>query len=30
MAEYIALNKALDMAEKYDCKKIILLTDSKL
>jgi ribonuclease HI len=30
MAEYIALNKALDMAEKYNCKKIILLTDSKL
>jgi ribonuclease HI len=30
MAEYIALSRALDMAEKYDCKKIILLTDSKL
>jgi len=30
MAEYLALDGALDMAEKYHCKKIILLTDSKL
>jgi len=30
MAEYIALGKALDMAEKYNCKRIILYTDSKL
>ena len=30
IAEYTALNRALDMAEKYDCKKIILFTDSKL
>ena len=30
MAEYLALDSALDMVEKYHCKKIILLTDSKL
>jgi len=30
MAEYMALSKALDMAAKYKCKKIILHTDSKL
>ncbi len=29
-AEYIALEKALDAAEKYDVKKIILITDSQL
>ena len=30
IAEYMALDSALDMAEKYNCKKIILFTDSKL
>lgn len=30
MAEYMALDGVLDMAEKYGCKKIILFTDSKL
>ena len=30
MAEYMAFSRALDMAEKYKCKKIILHTDSKL
>jgi len=30
VAEYMALDKVLDVAEKYKCKKIILFTDSKL
>ncbi len=30
VAEYIALDKALDLVEKYHCRKIILFTDSKL
>jgi ribonuclease HI len=30
IAEYTALEKALDMAAKYKCKNIILYTDSKL
>ena len=30
MAEYIALDKVLDLAEKYNSKKIILFTDSEL
>ena len=30
MAEYLALDKILDIAEKYKSKKIILFTDSKL
>jgi ribonuclease HI len=30
VAEYLALDKVLDKVEKYDCKKIILFTDSKL
>jgi len=30
MAEYLALKKALELAEKYNCKKIMLFTDSKL
>lgn len=30
MAEYMALKKALELAAKYKCKKIILFTDSKL
>jgi len=30
MAEYIALKKALGMAAKYDSKKIMIFTDSKL
>ncbi len=30
IAEYMALDGVLDMAEKYKCKKIILFTDSKL
>jgi len=30
MAEYMALDSVLDMAEKYRCKKIVLFTDSKL
>jgi ribonuclease HI len=30
IAEYSALKKALELAKKYDCKKIMLFTDSKL
>jgi len=30
VAEYMALDKVLDLVEKYHCKKIILFTDSKL
>jgi ribonuclease HI len=30
VAEYMALDKVLDMVEKYHCRKIILFTDSKL
>lgn len=30
VAEYIALDKVLDVVEKYNCRKIILFTDSKL
>ena len=30
VAEYIALDKVLDLVEKYHCRKIILFTDSKL
>ena len=30
MAEYMALDSVLDVAEKYKCRKIILFTDSKL
>ncbi len=30
MAEYLALEKVLDLVEKYNSKKIILFTDSKL
>ncbi len=30
MAEYLALDKVLDLAEKYNTKKIVLFSDSKL
>ena len=30
MAEYLALDKVLDLADKYNSKKIILFSDSKL
>lgn len=30
IAEYMALDKVLDLVEKYHCRKIILFTDSKL
>lgn len=30
LSEYIALDKALDLASKYDRKSILILTDSKL
>lgn len=30
IAEYLALDKALELAAKYNCKKIMLFTDSKL
>ena len=30
LAEYIALDKSLDLLENYDCRKIMLFTDSKL
>lgn len=30
VAEYLALEKVLDLLEKYHCKKIMLFTDSKL
>jgi ribonuclease HI len=30
VAEYMALDKVLDLVEKYHCKKIMLFTDSKL
>lgn len=30
VAEYMALDKVLDLVEKYHCRKIILFTDSKL
>ena len=30
IAEYMALDKVLELIEKYNCKKIILFTDSKL
>lgn len=30
MAEYMALDSVLDMAQKYKCSRIILFTDSKL
>ena len=30
MAEYLALDRVLDLAEKYNSKKIMLFTDSKL
>ena len=30
IAEYLALEKVLDLVEKYHCKKIMLFTDSKL
>ncbi len=30
MAEYTALKKALEMAAKYKCRKIMIFTDSKL
>jgi len=30
VAEYLALDKVLDLLEKYNCKKIMLFTDSKL
>jgi len=30
IAEYLALKKSLEIASKYNCKKIMLFTDSKL
>ena len=30
IAEYMALDKVLDLVKKYHCRKIILFTDSKL
>ena len=30
VAEYLALERVLDLLEKYNCKKIMLFTDSKL
>jgi ribonuclease HI len=30
VAEYLALERVLDLLEKYNCKKIVLFTDSKL
>ena len=30
IAEYMALDKTLDLVKKYHCRKIILFTDSKL